>query len=285
VKMTDAVLLPEGGAAQRPVHGARGGSAFAGTDWLAEERPVALEFNGISHAVMLATPLDLEDFALGFALSEGIVDAPADVRGIEARHDARGTTVSLEIAARCMARLKERRRSLAGRTGCGLCGTESLEQVERALPPLPAPDAGAALARAALRRAMRELPALQALQQATGAVHAAGWCGPDGAVRLMREDVGRHNALDKLIGAMAASGIGESERARGFIAVTSRASFEMVHKVVAARVPVLAAVSAATTLAADLAQRLGLSLAGFVRHDNLVIYAGGERLAGGHHGS
>jgi FdhD protein len=173
---------------------------------------------------------------------------------------------------------------MAGRTGCGLCGTESLEQVERPLPPLAPAHADSALTRAALRRAMEELPALQALQQATGAVHAAGWCGRDGAVRLMREDVGRHNALDKLVGAMAAAGIDESERARGFIAVTSRASFEMVHKVAAARVPVLAAVSAATTLAADLAQRLGLALAGFVRQDNLVIYTGGERLAGLHHG-
>lgn len=277
MKMSDAAMLPPEGTAQRAVSGVRRGDAFEASDWLAEEWPVALEFNGISHAVMLATPAQLEDFALGFALAEGIVAGPEDVHDVEVRHSAEGSTVAIEIAARCMAALKLRRRTLAGRTGCGLCGTESLTQVERPLTPLPAPFTPP-LEAAALRHAMQSLPGLQALQRITGAVHAAAFCSSSGAVQLLREDVGRHNALDKLVGAMAYAGIGEADRAQGFIAVTSRASFEMVHKTVAARVPVLAAVSAATTLAADLAQRLGLTLAGFVRQDDLVVYSGRERL-------
>ena len=260
------------GALLLPVRGVRGGRAFAVQDWVAQEVPVALEYNGISHAVMLATPLDLEDFALGFSLTEGILDGAHELYGVEAEPSAHGITVRLDVASAAFARLKQKRRSMAGRTGCGLCGTESLAHVSRALPRL---DDGAPIGRGAIARAMSRLQAQQTLQQATGAVHAAAWCSAEGEVRLLREDVGRHNALDKLVGALAA---GEVEAAAGFIAVTSRASFEMVQKTAMAGVPLLAAVSAPTSFAVATAERARLTLVGFARREDLVVYCRPERL-------
>ena len=235
-------------------------------DWVAAEVPVALQFNGISHAVMLASPLDLEDFAYGFSLSEGLIDGPADLRDVAVDTVERGVVLRIEIASRCMSRLKERRRTLAGRTGCGLCGTESLEQV--------VPQSGLAVQRprvpaAALGRAMGALRTSQALQAVTGAVHAAAWCGADGDVRLLREDVGRHNALDKLVGALARARVTERD---GFVAVTSRASFEMVNKTARAGIGLLAAISAPTALAIRCADEAGLCLVGFARGDDWVAY-------------
>ena len=236
--------------------------------------PVALEYNGLSHAVMLATPLDLEDFALGFSLTEGLLASPADLLDVEVRTRPNGVALQLRVTARCEALLKERRRSMAGRTGCGLCGTDNLDQVfrppQRPVPPLPAALAADEALVAALSRAMRELAAAQPLQQRTGGIHAAAWCGVDGAVRWVREDVGRHNALDKLIGAMARDGVDASQ---GFAAVTSRASFEMVQKAALAGMPMLAAVSAPTHLAIRTAQACGLRLAGFVRDGRATLYA------------
>ena len=242
-------------------------------DQLADEVPVALEFNGISHAVMLATPADLEDFALGFALSEGILGSPDELRDCETCASAEGLTVRLEVSSRSFARLKVRRRSLAGRTGCGICGTESLAQVLRDAPAVQ----GAALRihAAAIGRAMDGMRARQALGQATGATHAAAWCSVRGDALLVREDVGRHNALDKLIGAMARAGVDARE---GFIAVTSRASVEMVQKATTAGAPLLAAVSAPTLLALETAQRSGMSLVGLARMGNLAAYAHPQRL-------
>jgi len=260
------------GARTLPVRGVRAGTDFALDDWVADEVPVALEYNGISHAVMLATPLDLEDFALGFSLSEGILEDAGELYGVEEEASELGITLHLTVSAGAFARLKERRRSLTGRTGCGLCGTESLAHVARTLPVLPAT---APLERAAIARAMSQFCALQTLQQATGAVHAAAWCSADGEVRWLREDVGRHNALDKLIGALAHHGV---DAASGFIAVTSRASFEMVQKTVAAGVPLLAAVSAPTSFAVATAERAGLTLVGFARQQDLVVYCRPERL-------
>ena len=177
----------------------------------------------------------------------------------------------LEVASAAFVRLKERRRTLAGRTGCGLCGTDSLDQVHRPLPPVPA----LTLAPRALCEAQRALRGEQSVQQLTGASHAAAWCRPDGQVVLVREDIGRHNALDKLVGALARSGLPAGE---GFICITSRASFEMVQKTAMAGVGLLAAVSAPTALAVDTAQAAGLALAGFVRGDDLVAYTFPERL-------
>lgn len=251
---------------------------------LAEEVPVALVYNGISHAVMLASPQDLEDFALGFSLSEGIIDRAEDLLDCEttpsdlsvseslAGVPEQGISLELKVTLRCFMRLKERRRTLAGRTGCGLCGTESLAEAIR---PVRREVAPVVVAAAALARAMAEMPAHQTLSQATGATHAAAWCGLDGAVRLVREDVGRHNALDKLIGAMA---LAEVDPADGFIAVTSRASYEMVYKTASAGVGLLAAVSAPTGLAVRTAESAGLVLAGFVRGERATVYTHPERV-------
>ena len=235
-------------------------------DQLAVETPVAFEYNGISHAVMLATPADLEDFAVGFSLSEGIVVSPSDIFDIETEESAVGITLKIEIAAADFMRLKQRRRSLAGRTGCGLCGTESLEQVLRELEPLPA---GEPFPLAALYAGMRALPSLQGLQQATGATHAACRVGRDGAISHVREDVGRHNALDKTLGALAREGIDASREA---LIITSRASVEMVQKAVALRIATLAAVSAPTATAVGLAEKFNLALFGFLRGDRCVAY-------------
>ncbi|MBI5898980.1 MAG: formate dehydrogenase accessory sulfurtransferase FdhD [Rhodocyclales bacterium] len=238
----------------------------AQADQLAVEAPVAFEYNGISHAVMLATPADLEDFAVGFSLSEGIVARRGDIFGIETGEAAAGITLKIDIAAGDFMRLKERRRSLAGRTGCGLCGTESLDQVLRELAPLPA---GEPFPLEALYAGMRALPAQQRVQQATGATHAACRVRRDGSISHVREDVGRHNALDKTLGALAREG---SDVATDALIITSRASVEMVQKAVALRIGTLAAVSAPTATAVALAGKLGLVLFGFLRDDRCVGY-------------
>ena len=249
----------------------RGGTTQRRADWLAEEVPVALVFNGISHAVMMASPAALDDFALGFGLTEGLLANAAELYGCEAVAVDEGIELRLDVSSACEWRLKEARRTLAGRTGCGLCGTDSLKQVRRPLPPAPAVRVPAAELSAALH-ALREH---QAMQQHSGATHAAAWCGLDGHILLSREDVGRHNALDKVIGAMVRSGVDARE---GFLCITSRASFEMVQKAVMAGAGVLAAVSAPTALAVDVATAAGLALAGFVRGDDLVAYSFPERL-------
>jgi FdhD protein len=270
MKPVEAVVR-EGGAERVNVEGSRGGKRFQKEDWIAAEVPIALEFNGISHAVMLATPLDLADFALGFSLSEGILDEPSQLYGVDEEVSEEGITVQLEVASAAFARLKDRRRSMTGRTGCGLCGTESLSHVCRLLPKLPQ---GVRVAKAAVARAMTEMRSLQVLNQVTGAIHAAAWCDTSGEVKLLREDVGRHNALDKLVGALVKTDI---EAGTGFIAVTSRASFEMVQKTAIAGVPLLAAVSAPTSFAVKTAQEAGLTLLGFVRDEDSVVYAHPER--------
>jgi FdhD protein len=263
------------GAVVRPEWRYLDGAWRRGTAALAVERPVALQYNGLSHAVMLATPRDLEDFALGFSLSEGILGSAAELYGVEIEQAPAGTTLAIEIASGAFARLKERRRTLVGRTGCGICGTESLDQVLRPLPALapPSPIEAAALAAAAAA-----LPTRQALQQETGATHGAAWCSADGRVQLVREDVGRHNALDKLIGARlrAPGGAG----GEGFALITSRASVEMVQKAATAGIAVLAAVSAPTSLALATAERCGLTLIGFTRGANFSVYSHRDRIAG-----
>ena len=250
----------------------RDGAVVDAQDWLADEVPVALIFNGISHAVMLATPLDLEDFALGFGLTEGLLARADELYGVELVPDPAGVRIEMEVASACFARLKDRRRSMAGRTGCGLCGTESLEQVEPPLQPLAPCDTP--LSPPAIAAALRAMSSQQALQQRTGATHAAAWCSPDGQVRLVREDVGRHNALDKLVGAMVAAAVDPRD---GFCCITSRASVEMVRKAVAAGITALVAVSAPTSRAVATARRAGLALAGFARRDDLVLYAYPDR--------
>jgi len=250
----------------------RAGNWTRAADQLAEEVPVALEYNGISHVVMLATPSDLEEFALGFSLSEGIIGSAQECYGIEVEPGEAGITVRLEIASERFMALKERRRNLSGRTGCGLCGTESLDQVLRPLPrvagrqPLSAPG---------IRRALEGLRAFQPLNQVTGAMHAAAWCAYDGELRAVCEDVGRHNALDKLIGTMAHTGLDFHD---GFALITSRASVEMVQKAVTVGMPALVAISAPTGLAVRTAEKAGLTLLAFARGDQFVGYTNAENI-------
>jgi len=242
----------------------------ARSDWLAEETPVALVFNGISHAVMMCSPLDLEDFALGFGLSEGLLSEPAELLDVAVQVVPEGLAVQMTVTAACAWRLKARRRNLAGRTGCGLCGVDSLQQVQHELPRAPQMD----VSPEAIQQALRALRQHQTLQQLSGATHAAALCSPQGALLRVREDVGRHNALDKLIGAMR---LGKLDAHGGFICITSRASFEMVQKAVMAGVGALVAVSAPTALAVDTAQAANLALAGFARGDAFVAYTFPER--------
>jgi formate dehydrogenase accessory protein FdhD len=241
-------------------------------DTVPEEVPVALSYNGISHAVMLASPTDLEDFALGFSLSEGVLADASELYDLELEVGALGVVVQMHIAEERFASLKNRRRALAGRTGCGLCGVESLEQVARVLTPLPA---GPAIAAASLHRALVQLQQKQPLHASTGGVHAAAWADADGRLLEVREDVGRHNALDKLIGALMKA---SHDPASGFALVTSRASFEMVQKAAGVGIPILAAVSAPTGYAIRLAQEVGLTLAGFVRQGRYTLYSIPERI-------
>jgi FdhD protein len=272
VKPFDAPLAPPAGVCALAVRRHRGPVLDETQDWVAEEVPVALEYNGISHAVMLATPADLEEFALGFSLTEEIVACASDVRDIEVVESAEGITVRMAIASSCFARLKDRRRNLAGRTGCGLCGTETLAQAVRPPAPVHATtqfDAGA------IRRAMEHLRTRQPIHEASGASHAAAYADAQGALLFVREDVGRHNALDKLVGALAHSGVDASQ---GFVVVTSRASYEMVGKTARCGATLLAAVSGVTGLAVQVAQQAGLCLAGFARGENLNLYTHPERI-------
>jgi len=239
---------------------------------VAQEVAVALVYNGVSHAVMMATPCDLEDFARGFTLTEHLVEKPSEIYDIEVEPKGRGIEVNLEIATQRMLALQERRRTLAGRTGCGLCGVDSLEA---ALRPVPATRATATVKRAAIARAMAALPPEQRINRDNGATHAAGWATLDGTLVTVREDVGRHNALDKLAGAIARLGkLGEP----GFVVVTSRCSYEMVQKAAAIDAAAIAAVSAPTSLAIETAEQAGLALVAFVRDNRLTVYAHGERV-------
>ena len=239
---------------------------------VAQEVAVALVYNGVSHAVMMATPCDLEDVARGFTLTEHLVEKPSEIYDIEVEPKGRGIEVNLEIATQRMLALQERRRTLAGRTGCGLCGVDSLEA---ALRPVPATRATATVKRAAIARAMAALPPEQRINRDNGATHAAGWATLDGTLVTVREDVGRHNALDKLAGAIAKLGkLGEP----GFVVVTSRCSYEMVQKAAAIDAAAIAAVSAPTSLAIETAEQAGLALVAFVRDNRLTVYAHGERI-------
>jgi FdhD protein len=273
LKPDDAELRPAG-ASEATVTAHRGGRTERANDWLADEVPVALVFNGISHAVMLATPADLDDFALGFGLTEGLLSEASELHDVEIKQTSLGIEVHMDVAGACEFRLKERRRNLTGRTGCGLCGTESLEHVHRTLPTFTERAQGIHVTPAAVARALRGLREAQALQQSTGAAHAAAWCSPEGDALLLREDIGRHNALDKLAGAMSRAKL---DATQGFVCVTSRASFEMVQKTAMTGASMLVAVSAPTVLAVRTAQVAGLALAGFARREDFVAYTAPER--------
>lgn len=235
-------------------------------DDVADESPVALVYNGISYAVMMATPLNLEAFALGFSLSEGLIDDASELYGIDVERSDQGYQVHLNIAAKRMVELKARRRNMAGRTGCGLCGTESLSQAIRPISPV----VGVALPPTqAIEHAITTMENHQPLQNTTGALHGAGWCDLNGEIQLLREDIGRHNALDKLIGSLYHQ---QTYLPNGFALISSRASYEMVHKASTAGISTLVAVSAPTSLAIRLAAEANLNLIGFARPGRFIIY-------------
>ncbi|WJF90708.1 formate dehydrogenase accessory sulfurtransferase FdhD [Paraburkholderia bonniea] len=250
----------------------RNGEIATLTDQIGQEWPVALVFNGISHAVMMATPCDLDAFAVGFAVSEGIVANGREIQDIEVvLHDGElpHAEVHLTVLQQVFAQLKEKRRALAGRTGCGVCGIESIGLLD--LTPERIPDTGflTRLAPDALAHAARHLPAHQALTKLTGGLHAAAWCDASGAIQYAFEDVGRHNALDKLIGHLVLKRINTHE---GFVFLSSRASYELVRKAARVGIPMLATISAPSSLALALARQAGLRLVSFCRENGYVDY-------------
>jgi len=232
---------------------------------LAVECPVALEFNGVAYAVMMASPDDLEDFVIGFALSEGLIDAAHEVIDLLLHRTDAGLIARATLSGERAAPLLERVRVRLVEGSCGLCGMESIEAVMR---PLPTLVTGYRSGPAAIRRALDELPNHQPRSLATGATHAAAFCTPDGEIRLVREDVGRHNALDKLIGSLGRAGV---DPASGFVLVSARCSYELVEKVVRAGCPMLVAISAPTSLAAERARAADLTLIALARHDTMLV--------------
>lgn len=240
------------------------------TDFIAVETPVSLVYNGISHAVMMCTPQDLEDFALGFSLTEGIIEKPADIYGIDTVEVCNGIEVQIELSSRQFMALKAHRRNLTGRTGCGICGTEQINQVYKNFPKL---DRTFQFNLNRLDDCLVQLQARQQLAQQTGATHAAAFFDAEGKLLAIREDVGRHVALDKLLGWHAKAG-----KPQGFILVSSRASYEMVQKTISCDVEMLIAISAATDLAVKMATAHQLTLIGFARPGRANIYSGEERL-------
>jgi formate dehydrogenase accessory protein FdhD len=248
------------------------GSVESHVERVAEEVPVAMVYNGLSHVVMMASPTDLEDFALGFSLTEGIIESKSEFGDCEIARAGEGIEARIEISARAFFRLKEHRRALQGRTGCGLCGVESLDQALRDLPRL---NSELRVTADAIHRALDALPALQGLNRVTHSLHAAAFCRSDGEIIGVREDVGRHNAFDKLIGALARDSV---EPGKGFAVITSRCSFEMAQKAISAGIPVLAAVSAPTHLAIKLAESYDLSLLALARSDSMKLFTGSRRI-------
>jgi FdhD protein len=246
-------------------------------DYIAEEVPISLVYNGLPHVVMLATPNDLEEFALGFSITEGIIKAPQELLSARIYNRSNGIEVQLKIPDHRFQCLADKGRNLTGRTGCGLCGASTLRQAIRQPNPVAG---GLTLSAAELCSVLMDIKQHQKLNQLTGAVHAAAWAEPGHGIINIREDVGRHNALDKLIGVLLRTG---KDLSTGFVIVTSRASYEMVQKTAWVGITLLAAVSAPTGLAIRLANETGLTLIGFARADQHVIYTHPQRLTHTNH--
>lgn len=246
--------------------------SHATPDFLAEEVPVALVYNGISHVVMMASPKDLELFAIGFSLSEGIIAHPQEIYGMDVVQACNGLEVQIELSSRRFMGLKERRRALAGRTGCGVCGVEQLNDIGKPIIPLPFTQT---FNLAHLDRALEHLNDVQPIGQLSGCTHAAAWVLPSGNIAGGHEDVGRHVALDKLLGRRARE---SNVWQQGAALVSSRASYEMVQKSAMCGVEILFAVSAATTLAVEVAERCNLTLVGFCKPGRATIYTHPQRV-------
>jgi FdhD protein len=248
------------------------GGSDAGDRLLIEEQPIAMVHDSTTTAVMMATPADLEDFGLGFSLTEGIIEHLDEIHDFDLVDTPLGVEVRMWLTSPRSAALAKRRRRLAGPTGCGLCGVESLAEAVR--PPPKAP-AGGKISAEAIRQALADLASGQVLGSATRAAHAAGWWTPDEGLALVREDVGRHNALDKLAGALARRGARTHE---GAIFLTSRVSVEMVQKSAMIGAPIIVAVSAPTTLAVRVAEEAGLTLAAIARDDGFEVFTRPDRI-------
>ena len=246
--------------------------SHATPDFLAEEVPVALVYNGISHVVMMASPKDLELFAIGFSLSEGIIAHPQEIYGMDVVQACNGLEVQIELSSRRFMGLKERRRALAGRTGCGVCGVEQLNDIGKPVAPLPFTQT---FNLGNLDKALEHLNDVQPIGQLSGCTHAAAWLLPSGEIVGGHEDVGRHVALDKMLGRRARE---DAVWQQGAALVSSRASYEMVQKAAMCGVEILFAVSAATTLAVEVAERCNLTLVGFCKPGRATIYTHPQRL-------
>jgi FdhD protein len=247
----------------------------AGTRALAVEAAVNLVYGSVPHAVMMATPADLDDFAYGFSLTEGIVESADEIRATRVEVGSDGLRLHVELAPGRLREHLARKRAISGRTGCGVCGIEDLSDLPRA-EMRDAPDVRVALP--AIARALQGLDAGQVLGAETRAVHAAAWARLDGSLVAVREDVGRHNALDKLIGALMRTG---TDTAAGFLVITSRCSFEMVEKAARLGAAVIVAISAPTSLALERAKAHGITLCAIARSDTLTVFTGSERLIPG----
>ena len=235
-------------------------------DRIAQEVPMAFAYNGQSHAVMMASPLDLDDYALGFSLTERIIDSADDIKGIEIREARQGITIQLSIKNHLTERLQQQRRQLSGRSSCGVCGISDLAAVIPQLTPLSKQEKPS---HTVITQAIQRFHQHQTLQQECGAVHCAALFNAQGSLLCLREDIGRHNALDKLIGARIEQNlINDGD----FIVMSSRASHELISKTVMAGVNSLITLSAATTLAIDMANQLNVNLIGFVRGDRQIVY-------------
>lgn len=264
--------LPPAGAVTREVERHRGGAVSRVVDAIAEEIPVAFVYNGRPHAVMMATPAALEDFALGFSLTEAIIDGAGECGKVEIVQALAGIELHIAIPPGRAGKLEDRVRELTGRTGCGLCGAQTLDAAVRHPPAVLEP---AQIEEAALRRALSDLHGRQTINVATGATHAAAWATSVGAIALVREDVGRHNAIDKLVGAIVREGV---DPRAGFLLVTSRASFEIIMKAATVGIGIVAAISAPTALAIALAQEANVTLIGFARPDGYSVYTHPQRI-------
>ncbi|GJD95164.1 formate dehydrogenase accessory sulfurtransferase FdhD [Methylobacterium iners] len=239
---------------------------------LAVEMPVNLVYGSVPYAVMMTTPADLVDFAYGFSLTEGIVASADEIRGAAVEEGDGGLRLLVDLVPGRLREHLARKRAISGRTGCGVCGIDDLAALPKAE---PRTDVGQQVSLAAIRTALTALSDAQVLNQETRAVHAAAWADLDGSLVAVREDVGRHNALDKLIGALLRARIDPSQ---GFLVITSRCSFEMVEKAASFGAAVLVAISAPTSLAIDRAALHAMTLCAIARSDTLTVFTGGERL-------
>jgi FdhD protein len=263
-----------GAAALRPADRWTGGRQETIERAVAVEMPLAITYNGQSYVVMMGSPADLEDFALGFSLAEAIVKRASEVGPVQITDHGKGLQIDVTIPERRARMLGARPRNLAGRAGCGLCG---IAEIDDALRPLPQLGQGPVVSRQAIAAAVASLPALQPLNREVHAVHAAAWFTLEGEPVLAREDVGRHNALDKLIGARARMAP-DGDHAPGFAVITSRMSVEMVQKAATAGIAILVAVSLPTTLAIETAEACGLTLVAGARDDGFQVYTHPERI-------